>query len=254
MIPGAFPIIAGAAKYRARAVRFDGATTYVGRTSALSGVPTGNKCTFSCWVKFNGAAPSGDVQQIFCLKNSGGGNPVVNFYQDGSSTNRFRVSVTNSGGSTVIGGVSAVNTLPTNTGTWRHLAFSGDGSSKSTVFIDGVATNGFTSGNSINFARDTPRIGRNVGGANLPAWLNADVAELWFTTTYLDLTVSANLAKFRTGLGKPVFLGLDGSLPTGAQPAVYLSGPASSFASNKGFGGNFSVSGSLVDAPTSPSD
>jgi hypothetical protein len=89
--------------------------------------------------------------------------------------------------------------------------------------------------------------------------LNGCLAEFWLAPgTYLDLTTAANIALFRGADGKPVDLGADGSLPTGSAPLIYLScrpgDAASAFATNRGTGGDFTITGSLDVASTNPSD
>jgi hypothetical protein len=71
--------------------------------------------------------------------------------------------------------------------------------------------------------------------------LNADVADLWFTNQYLDITQETVRRKFITAGGKPVFLGNNGELPTGASPLVFFSGDRTVWnaGTNKGTGGNF---------------
>jgi len=68
------------------------------------------------------------------------------------------------------------------------------------------------------------------------------------------LSIEANRRKFIDAIGKPVFLGSDGSLPTGVAPAMFFSGDSTAFATNRGTGGPFTLTGSLTNASTSPSD
>jgi hypothetical protein len=80
-------------------------------------------------------------------------------------------------------------------------------------------------------------------------------ADFWFAPgQFIDFSIEANRRKFIDASGKPVYLGTNGEAPTGTAPAVLLSGGASSFATNKGTGGAFTLTGSLADASTSPSD
>jgi hypothetical protein len=73
------------------------------------------------------------------------------------------------------------------------------------------------------------------------------IAELWF-----DTVTETDDTKFRTALGEPVDLGSDGSIPTGVAPAVYLSirdaQAAAEFATSRGTGGDFTITGSLDTA------
>lgn len=86
-----------------------------------------------------------------------------------------------------------------------------------------------------------------------------DIADFWFAPgiNLLDGVGDIPIAtrrKFISAAGKPVDLGTNGDLPTGTAPAVFFSGNASNFATNKGTGGNFTVNGILTDATASPSD
>ncbi len=83
-----------------------------------------------------------------------------------------------------------------------------------------------------------------------------DVVDPWFAPgQYIDFSDPANVAKFRDPVtGKPVFLGNNGQVPTGTAPAVFFSGDASTFGTNLGSGGDFTLTGSLTNASTSPSD
>jgi hypothetical protein len=84
--------------------------------------------------------------------------------------------------------------------------------------------------------------------------LSADVADLYINfAASLDLSVVANRRKFISAAGKPVFLGADGSLPTGSPPAVFMSGPTADWHTNKGAGGGFTENGALTDGAVVPS-
>ena len=79
------------------------------------------------------------------------------------------------------------------------------------------------------------------------------LSEIWFDTTFFDLSMSANRLKFIDVNGYPVNLGSDGSTPTGSQPILYLKNPAASVGTNSGSGGNLTANGTFVAASTSPS-
>jgi hypothetical protein len=87
----------------------------------------------------------------------------------------------------------------------------------------------------------------NTAGTN--RW-NGCLSEVFFHTSYLDITVEANRRKFRTSGGKPASLGADGSTPLGVQPLLYA--PSGNPGTNLGSGGNFTVTGTLDAASTSP--
>lgn len=96
--------------------------------------------------------------------------------------------------------------------------------------------------------------------------LAGDLAEFYahlnpFRTSTIDLSVSGTREYWRGGDGKPRHIGDFGASTRGpddavtnAMPIIYLRGPAAAFATNRGKGGAFSVTGALTDASTSPSD
>ena len=82
-----------------------------------------------------------------------------------------------------------------------------------------------------------------------------DIADVYIAPgQFIDFSVEANRRKFISADGKPVDLGSNCSTPTGTAPAVCFSGNASSFGTNKGTGGAFTLTGTLTDAVTSPSN
>ena len=107
------------------------------------------------------------------------------------------------------------------------------------------ATTTFTN-DTIDYTRGNWEVGSDSGGAQKA---NADFADLWFDASYLDITAAANRRKFIDGSGRPVNLGVDGSVPTGAAPLLYCSlltnSVAGDFATNRGTGGNMTVTGTL---------
>ncbi len=61
--------------------------------------------------------------------------------------------------------------------------------------------------------------------------------------------------KFVTAANKPVDLGAHGELPTGISPAIFFSGNKDTYGQpNLGTGGAFTLTGTLTNASTSPSD
>ena len=85
-----------------------------------------------------------------------------------------------------------------------------------------------------------------------------DIADVWIAPG-VDLRESGDIPeatrrKFSTADNKPVDLGSDCSAPTGTVPAICFSGDASTFGTNKGNGGAFTLSGTLTNAATSPSN
>lgn len=88
--------------------------------------------------------------------------------------------------------------------------------------------------------------------------LNGDLAEFFMSSNgaAFDLTVEANRRKFISADGKPVDLGTDGSAPGLGVPEIYLSirtgDAATDWATNRGQGENFTITGALVLSGTNP--
>jgi hypothetical protein len=154
-----------------------------------------------------------------------------------------------------------INTVGTFTAsaTWHHVISSWNLASVGArhIYVDGVsdvAQTTFVDAN-IDYTLADWSIGGDADGTDK---MNGVLAEVWFNPTYLDITDSANRLKFRTSIGKPANLGADGSTPLGSQPLVYqriAAGAAvTTFATNLGTGGNFSITGTLTVGSTSPSD
>ena len=85
------------------------------------------------------------------------------------------------------------------------------------------------------------------------------LAEVYFAPgQFLDFSVVTNRRKFVSSYLKPVYLGTDGSLPTGTAPIVYFhladAEAVADFATNRGTGGDFTITGTLATGSTSPSD
>lgn len=100
--------------------------------------------------------------------------------------------------------------------------------------------------NSVGPTNDTINLTTSVNG--YIGWLNnikagVRLSEVWFDTSY-----TATPANWRDGT-KPKNLGADGSGPTGSQPIVYLPNAYSTFQTNAGSGGNYTVgAGTLIDS------
>lgn len=85
--------------------------------------------------------------------------------------------------------------------------------------------------------------------------VTGDASDWWIGPgVYLDFTIQGNRRKFITAGGKPVWLGQHGERPTGTAPAIFLGGDRILFPRNRGTGGALTLSGTLTNATTSPSD
>lgn len=240
------PIIIPNSGYSASAVSFNG-STYLTRGGSLTGSAAGKKGIISYWYQ----RPTSIVATESIIGNSNQFFDVLPVPDD----NGVRVRGFNSGG----GSILAID--PTGTysfGHWHNIISSWDLSIGATsLYIDNVnvRSGSPTAANqNIAYNQSNWSIGAETGGS---AKFTGYLADLYLNTTeYLDLSNSANRAKFiNQSTLKPVNLGPTGAFPTGTSPICFFSGNASSFNVNLGTGGNFSVAaGALANAPSSPSD
>ncbi len=145
-------------------------------------------------------------------------------------------------------------------GTWHHFAASWDLNTAGAqhLFIDGIddlADDVFkihNVGQTIDYTTPEHTVAAQLDSPAVE-FLDACLAEVYLNfPEFLDLSVAANLEKFRTSGGKPESLGSDGSTPTGNVPIVYLSGGAPEFFANKGSGGDFTKQDAPVSCETAP--
>jgi hypothetical protein len=240
----------GEAAYVANAVDFDGSNDFLTRGAGLTGASDAATGILSCWIRFDG----GDGSTSGILNNA---VSRCNLRKRGD--NLIVIDVASSAGTTLSFGT--VNAYTANAA-WRHVLMSWDtnfsaGAKVSHLYVSDASDKAVLADAGAAFNvdyTDTNWIvgALNTGGSNK---LNGCVAELYFAPgQFLDFSNSANRRKFISATGKPVSLGADGSLPTGTAPLVYLNNPAASFGTNKGTGGDFTITGTLDTASTSPSD
>lgn len=239
--------------YPVNAADFDGTNDYMLRGADLTGNADSSQFIFSCWFRMDGS--DGVQKEIYNAGTLGNG---ISISRD--SSNRISVDIYDSSGSKEVAFTSS-STSFTSSSTWHHLLISCDtnfsaGNKLKKMMIDGVSDianiTDSASAFNIDFTRTNHSIGATVAGGSR---FNGCLAEVYFAIgSYLDVTTAPNLAKFRKANGKPENLGTDGSTPTGSQPIIYLKNAAASFNTNSGSGGNFSITGSLDTASSSPSD
>lgn len=219
---------------------FDGTNDNLLRGGALTGLADGQQGTLSVWVKSNG----GDgVAQVLL------GSALSRVQFQKTASNQWQFFARNSSGTNILVHTHATSQIAGSS--IRHLLISFDlNAGVSQYYQDDVsAANASTliQGGTIDYDVTNWAIGSTTASGSK---INGEIGELWFSNTYIDLSVSANRQKFRSSGGIPVNLGSDGSTPTGLAPLIYLSHrntdvSAASFATNRGAGGNFNITGSL---------
>lgn len=236
MLLNALSFGADADVYAAQPVTFDGTNDYLTRDADLTGVVDNGQATVSFWFKSSSATTQ---------------RPFTN------TTNRFGVAITdrvNLYGRTSAG-VGALDTTyvaDLRDGAWHHYIYSFNltDTNKRHLYVDNVLRSpSYTAyvASVLDYSRPDHSIGAEVNGASK---VNGELADVWVNngvSSYLDLSVLDNLRKFISGNGKPVYLGADGSLPTGTAPIMFFSGPTVAWHTNKGSGGGFTENGALTD-------
>lgn len=234
--------------YVAKAVHFDGSVNL--NIDSLTATDN-STCSYSGWFKTSADASGGtlmlwtsDPTNDNNLGGIGGGSLIGWTLELGTSVG-FKDNEL------------LAEDLPSNDGVWHHVLASLNTLTASTtngaIYVDGVKSNGTFVHNGNNFASEGFNglrfiIGQDTFGDD---WVG-DVADLWIAPGVFlcetDGTISqANLAKFISG-GKPVD-------PSGfPASAMLFSGDIAGFPVNQGTGGAFTLTGTLTNAGTSPSD
>ena len=220
--------------------KFDGAADRLERGSDLTGNSDGKKGILSAWVDIKG----GNSSRMRIVHNTSTtfkferktDNKWTIAIQDSSSTNRLVIETT--------------STYTDATGLTHILASWDVGASESHLYVNGSSNKSEITNSDANldYTRSNYVVGATTGGGSE---FNGAVGQLYVNfAQYLDFSVQANREKFVYGTGanaKPVDLGPNGEKPTGSSPIIYLNNQAGTFQTNLGTGGNFSVTGQLVD-------
>jgi len=231
--------------YVANAVDFDGSNDNLLRGSDLTGNADGKQGTYSVWIRLDG----GDGALQHSSNNTGGRLRLKRITSD-----IWEINLKNSGGSFIMTLKTA--TTYTASSTWLHLLLAWDLSVPVAHFfvndVDDEAGGSTETDDTIDYTVADWSVGSTTGEGGR---LNGCMAELYINTAeFIDISVQSNRRKFIDAAGKPISLGTDGRTPTGTAPKVYLNGDSTNFETNQGTGGNFSVTGSLTDCSTSPTD
>lgn len=229
--------------YGAKGVTFDGSSDYLLLSGGLSGVSDGRVGITSFWI--NSSYTSAN-QYIFQCGNFQRFRIILDL-----TTGNLRIVGQNTSGTIILTLGSSSGVCD---GSWHHIlaAWDTDTGANNLVYVDGADDTSLTtrSAANIDYANDDCGLGRRIATDNF--YLHSDLAEFYFTTEWLDITSSTVREKFAKN-GRPVYLGSDGSKPTGTAPLVYLKGPASNWGTNSGSGGDFTTHGTFTDAATKPS-
>lgn len=231
------------------AADFEVANDYMLRGGDLTGSADSKSGTLSAWIRLD----EGNGTAMRIVDNTGSGFIFVR-----RSDDIFGVQAENAAGTTILLLLSA--TTYTAAATWLHVLASWDlASATGHLYINDVsdlAASPTLTDDTIDYTKAEWSVGADVAGGNQ---LGGCIAELYLAQgQYLDLSIVSNRRKFISASGKPVFLGTDGSQPTGTAAIVYQhldDGEAvANFATNAGTGGDFTIVDSLATCSSSPSD
>jgi hypothetical protein len=240
-----------AASFSVDSAQFDGTNDYMTRGAALTGIADGKKGILSVWIRIDGG--DGTNRNILV---SQGLNGKLNLTL--SSSNVFDLQARNAADTRILRLLSS-NTY-TAGATWRNILASWDLGTAGArwLYVTDVDDTSVATFTNDTIAYTTPTnwaVGADTGGSGK---LNACLAEFYLNTAEsLDLSVTANRRKFIGATGKAINLGVDGSTPTGTAPIAYFHLAAAEtpadFATNRGTGGNFTITGTLTTGSSAPS-
>jgi hypothetical protein len=245
----------GPNQYNAPYSDLDGAADYLSRTTAPTGIADGKQFTLAfCF-------STDDISNGTYIAFFGTGNTERFFMQFNNGTARLGIVARNSANATILNALTDNNSIVANRNYVVTISMDLSDAAKRYVYINGqqasVTWTTYTNDNIQFNITSTPRYG--IGAqSNLPTGLlNGKLGALWFNTSYIDLSVPANLAKFVTGTGinaAPVDLGATGELPTGTSPLIYLPMYGNNAGRNYGTGGDFTVNSGPYTGARGPNE
>ena len=214
-------------KLLAQGIKFIGKTQYspLSNTGSFSNVANTKKGTFSIWFNYDDlVTETGDLY----LYNSVNVSVKVSFF---TSSNLLRVVVAG-----IYGTINS--SLVSISDGWHNFLFSFDNTGSETTYIYFDNSKIYESLNTLPF--DTVFIGNSTELMPNKEGLMYDDYFV-FTGQYMDISIASNRLKFISDSSEPSDLGVDGSIPFGIPPQLYLTGSLSNYFTNKGTGGEPSI-------------
>ena len=230
---------------------FDGTNDYMTTAGALTGEADGKSGTLSAFIRLDGDDAS--FQNI--LRNRGGTNPP-GFSFGRNASNDFSINGRNAAGTLILQLDSSASYAAG--ATWYHVLASWDlANGLGHLYVNGVSDLDASTltDDTIDYTLGTWAFGAEPTVNKF----NGCAAEVWFAmNVYTDFSIPYYRAKWASVGNKPVYLGTDGSAPNGTAPILYFhladAEAVANFATNRGTGGDFSITGTLTDGSTTPSD
>ena len=211
------------------------------KSAKWSTVSSSKVGTFSMWIDL---ASDGADKLLLSSTISSGAQDTIGLL----AANYFYVRLWNDGSSTLgLYLVTATTTITAAKGV-QHIIASWDiGANAYAIYIDGVAQE-FSAETRNDVAAGWGQCDNLEVMRQNTNFTPASIGDYWCDLgVYIDLTSATNREKFRSSGGKPVFLGADGSIPTGSAPDAFFSGDHDAFHTNKGGGGGMTEVGTIGD-------
>ena len=229
---------------------FDGTNDYMTRGAALTNIADSKTGTISLWTRIDGG--DGTTRRIFSSTNAA---CQLNL----TTGDLVQIICQNSSATSILIATSSIGY--TAGATWLHLLMSWNlavaGSGRFYINDASAGTFSTYTDDTIDYDGATDwSVGAATAGTTK---FDGCLAEIYFMPgTYIDFSLVSNRRKFISASGKPVSLGSTGALPTGTAAMCYFhldDGEAvANFATNRGTGGDYSITGTLATGSTSPSD
>ena len=232
---------------------FDGTNDYMTRGAGLTGAADSKLGIASLWHRIDGG--DGAIRSLLSAATTLAGADF-RFELSISAANKFQVAGRNSAGTLILNLLSSAHTAGAS---WLHILMSWDmGNAASHLYVNDVSdkTSSTFTDDTIDYTWADCAVGARPDGS---VKLDGCLAELYLAPgQYLDFSNVYNRRKFISASGKPVHLGTTGALPTGTAPLVYQhlddAEAVADFATNRGTGGDFTITGTLATGSDSPSD
>lgn len=244
----------GPNQYNAPYSDLDGSADYLSRTTAPTGIADGNKFTFHCCFSVD---TFGSGRYLLAIATAGS----VQFEIFYTSSGQIRIDGVNSSFTTLLDVITPAGTVVAGRNYVLDVSIDLSNSSLRHFYVNGASVAAtrttYVNGN-IDFAVTSTPAYLIGAGTTTPSFVHdGRLGALWFNTSYIDLSVASNLAKFVSGTGinaKPVDLGASGELPTGTSPLIYLPMYGNNAGKNYGTGGDFTVNSGPYTGARGPNE
>lgn len=244
---GTFAGARGPSEYWGNKAVFNGTTGNLRRTSALTGIVNGKTWSFSFFVS-RGQVSIGGTELVLSMGRTGfnPGQILLN------SSGYIQILLHNSSNTTILLGTTSTTQMVNNT--TYHVCGCIDltNTAKRFIFVNGVqqtvSWSVYTNDTIAWASYDLPTLGSNIGsGGSYAAYLQGFLSEFYMTTSYIDFSQEANRLLFIDAFGYPTNLPAAITALTVPEPTIYMRFPPTSFGTNSGAGGNFTVNGTITD-------